>query len=142
MLTDEELTTRLSAAFHESLPDLTYAGPVPQVRRHGTRLAATSALAVAATLVLVPAALQQNDGRVPDAVPSDGPTSGSASPSGHRVVRTLDMTESEVRAWAEAANDAAVREGRTAAFARAGYGEVILRSPDDMPPNQPAFGWY
>ena len=36
MLTDEELTTRLSAAFHESLPELTYAGPVPHVRRHGT----------------------------------------------------------------------------------------------------------
>jgi hypothetical protein len=91
MLTDEELTTRLSAAFHESLPELTYAGPVPHVRRHGTGLVATSALAVAATLVLVPAALQQNDGRVPDAVPSDGPTSGGASPSGHRVVRTLDI---------------------------------------------------
>ena len=39
MLTDEELSTRLSTAFHESIPDLTYAGAVPQVRtaRHRTR---------------------------------------------------------------------------------------------------------
>jgi hypothetical protein len=87
MLTDEELTARLSAAFHESLPELTYAAPVPHVRRHGTGLAATSALAVAATLVLVPAALQQNDVRAPDATPSAPVT----SPWGHRVVRTLDI---------------------------------------------------
>ncbi len=32
MLTDEELTTRLSAALHDGAPELTYAGPVPRVR--------------------------------------------------------------------------------------------------------------
>ena len=55
MLTDEELSTRLSTAFHESIPDLTYAGAVPQVRTRGTGLAATSVLAAAAALALTPA---------------------------------------------------------------------------------------
>lgn len=87
MLTDEELTTRLSAALGESLPELSYAGPVPRVRGSRAGLAATSAMAATATLVLLPAALQNGDGRAPNAVPSH-----DTSPSkGPRVVRTVDL---------------------------------------------------
>jgi hypothetical protein len=79
MLTDEELTTRLSAAFHESTPELTYAGPVPQVRRSHAGLAATSAVAATAALVLTPAALQHDAGRGHD----------TSSPT--KRVHTLDI---------------------------------------------------
>jgi hypothetical protein len=89
MLTDEELTTRLSAAFQETTPELTYAGPVPRVSRRGTGLVATSALAAAAALVMTPAALDRGDG---------GPMEPSASPGAHRSaldgpprVNTLDI---------------------------------------------------
>lgn len=90
MLTDEELTTRLSAAFHEALPELTYAGPVPHVRRSGTGLAATSAVTAVATLVLLPAAIQRDDSRTPNAVPDGSPRAPSSQPE-QRVVRTLDI---------------------------------------------------
>lgn len=89
MLTDEELTTRLSAAFHESVPELVYAGPVPRVRRGHPGLAATSALAAATALVLTPAALQRGDDGRPDARQTTDP--GPHQRSGHPVVRTLDI---------------------------------------------------
>jgi hypothetical protein len=89
MLTDEELTTRLSAALHDGVPPLTYAGPVPRVRRGATGLATTSVLAAAAALVLTPAALQHGDGRVPDAGPGSSRDPGPST--GSRVVRTLDI---------------------------------------------------
>jgi len=89
MLTDEELIARLNAAFHEGVPDLRYAGPVPHVRRGHTGLAATSALAAAAALVLTPAALQRGDEQQP---PSSRPSAGSGTrlPVRHGV-RTLDI---------------------------------------------------
>jgi hypothetical protein len=89
MLTDEELTTRLSAALHDGAPPLTYAGPVPHVRRGSTGLAATSFLAATAALVLTPAALQHGDGSAPDAGP--GTSRGPGPSTGPRVVRTLDL---------------------------------------------------
>ena len=86
MLTDEELTTRLRVAFHETATDLSYAGRVPRVRRTGG-LAATSALAAAAALALAPAALERDQVSRPQAVPSTRPT---ATP-GHQAVRTLRL---------------------------------------------------
>jgi hypothetical protein len=90
MLTDEELTTRLSAAFQDTVPELTYAGPVPQVRRGGSGLVATSALAAVAAVILAPSALERDTARSPDALRNPGATTGP-SPSRHRVVRTLDL---------------------------------------------------
>jgi hypothetical protein len=91
MLTDEELTRRLSAAFHEGVPELTYAGTAPQVRRRGTGLAATSVLAAAAALVLTPAALQRGADRPPSSVPSADPGVHDTGPQGHTVIRTVDL---------------------------------------------------
>jgi hypothetical protein len=91
MLTDEELTTRLRAAFHETVPELTYAGPVPQVRRGHTGLVATSALAAAAALVLTPAALQRGDDRPSRGVPSATPGAHRSSPAQHGRVYTFDL---------------------------------------------------
>jgi hypothetical protein len=88
MLTDEELTTRLSTAFHESVPELTYAGPVPQVRRRGTGLATTSVMAATAALVLTPAALQRGGERSPESVPSLGTHHDH---QGRTVTRTLEL---------------------------------------------------
>ena len=87
MLTDEELTTRLGAAFHDGVPELTYAGPMPQVRRGGAGLVATSGLAAAAAVIMVPTALQQGDVQVHRATP----TSPVTRPPGHQVVRTLEI---------------------------------------------------
>jgi hypothetical protein len=90
MLTDEELTTRLSAAFQEAVPELAYSGPVPHVRRSRAGLAATSVMAATAALVLVPAALQREDSRVPHAVQGNDARGPGPSPH-HRVVRTLEL---------------------------------------------------
>ncbi len=87
MLTDEELTTRLSAVFHDGVPELTYAGPVPRVRGPRAGLAAPSVMAATAALVLVPSALQHDSGRTPDAVPGTG---GPGTVSKH-AVHTLDI---------------------------------------------------
>jgi hypothetical protein len=94
MLTDEELTTRLSAAFHESAPELTYAGPVPHVRRGHAGLVTTSALAAAAALALTPAALQRGDEQPPGppgGVPSAGPGTHRSAATGHGRVYRLNL---------------------------------------------------
>src|SRR5262245_3148485 len=103
MLTDEELTTRLSAAFHESVPELTYAGPVPQVRRNHTGLMATSALAAAAALVLMPAALQRGEDGASRLAPSANPGEHESSSAG-RHVYTLDLGGVR-RSFASSADD-------------------------------------
>jgi hypothetical protein len=90
MLTDEELTTRLSAAFEESVPELEYAGAVPRVR-HGGGLAATSVLAGAVALALAPAALQHTDDRAAPR-PGASPLAGHRSHGPEHAVRhTLDL---------------------------------------------------
>ena len=101
MLTDEELTRRLSAAFHEGVPELTYAGTVPQVRRRGTGLAATSVLAAAAALVLTPAALQRGADRPPSSVPSADPGVHDTGLQGHTVIRTSVASISPMHRWTE-----------------------------------------
>ena len=45
MLTEDEMTTRLGAAFRENVPHLEYDGPVPRVRHHGA-LATTTSLII------------------------------------------------------------------------------------------------
>jgi hypothetical protein len=95
MLTDEELTARLSAAFERSVPELEYAGAVPRVRHRGG-LAATSVLAVTAALALAPAALQHDRSADPGAVPSrtgHAPSGGHSltRPVTHTVTHTLDL---------------------------------------------------
>jgi hypothetical protein len=91
MLTDEELTTRLSAAFHESAPELTYAGPVPRARRGHPGLVATSAMAAAAALALTPAALQHGDEQPGRGVPSAGPGTHRSAAAGHGHVYRLNL---------------------------------------------------
>jgi hypothetical protein len=91
MLTDEELTTRLSAALHDGAPELTYAGPVPHVRGPRVALAATSALAAAAALALTPAALQPGDRRAPEATESTGSVDRGPGPAPVHAVHTLDL---------------------------------------------------
>lgn len=88
MSTDDELTTRLSAALHESVPELTYAGRVPQVRRGPGALAATTAVAAGTALALAPIALQGGDGRAPDATPT---TSVHTHRPGHAQRQTLQV---------------------------------------------------
>jgi hypothetical protein len=93
MLTDEELTTRLGAAFHEGTPELEYAGAVPRVRHRGG-LAATSVLATTAALALAPAVLHRtDDDRSPARLVS--PATGVSPPAvGHRarpIRHTLDL---------------------------------------------------
>jgi len=90
MLTDEELTARLEAAFHETGLELTYDGRVPRVRRAGG-LAATSALAAAVALALAPAALQRDEGTGSQVVPSTRPGTQPPTRPGHRVIRTFDL---------------------------------------------------
>jgi hypothetical protein len=90
MLTDEELTTRLRAALRDSVPEMTYTGPVPQVRGRGG-LAATSVLAAATALVLTPAALERDQSPSPQPVPSARPDAHQSAPLGHTVIRTLDF---------------------------------------------------
>lgn len=86
MLTDEELTARLGAAFDETAPELTYGGRVPHVRRTGG-LAATSVLAAATVLALAPAALEREQGTPPPAVPTTSPS----PQAGPRVTRIVDL---------------------------------------------------
>jgi hypothetical protein len=90
MLTDEELTTRLEAALRDSVPEMTYAGPVPRVRRRGG-LAATSVLAAATALALTPAALERGQSPSPQAVPSARPGAHHSAPPGHTVIHTLNF---------------------------------------------------
>jgi len=90
MLTDEELTTRLRAALRDSVPEMAYAGPMPRVRRRAG-LAATSVLAAAAALALVPAVLDQRDGTSSPVEPGASPGMGPSVQEGHTVVRTLDL---------------------------------------------------
>jgi hypothetical protein len=86
MLTDDELTTRLRDAFHESAPDLRYGGRVPHVRRTGG-LAAASVLAAATAVALAPAALEREQAAPPHTVPSPARTTAPQ----HSVVRTLRL---------------------------------------------------
>ena len=88
MLTDEELTTRLRAAFDEGVPELEYAGTIPRVHHRGG-LAATSVLAGAVALALAPAALQRTDDRHPT-TPTASPSRGTAE-HGRTVRHTLDL---------------------------------------------------
>jgi hypothetical protein len=88
MLTDEELGTRLTVAFHEGTAGLSYAGPVPQVRRSRAGLVATSAMAAAAAVALVPTALGHDDGRAPSSAPTSSATDAS---SGDRIGRALGI---------------------------------------------------
>lgn len=94
MLTDDELTTRLGAAFRENVPDLEYDGPVPRVRHHGA-LATTTVLSAAVALALAPVALQQGRDRAPHAAPSPVPSSVPDShrphPTGPSTTHTLDV---------------------------------------------------
>lgn len=90
MLTDEELTTRLAVALRDSVPEMTYAGRVPQVRRRGGGLAAASVVAAATTVALVPAALDHAKSPSPGASPSSPPGARTATPP-HRVLHTLDF---------------------------------------------------
>jgi hypothetical protein len=89
MLTDEELTTRLGAVLRDSVPELTYAGTVPKVRRRGG-LAATSVLTAATALALVPAGLNRLDDP-PQAGTDAGPDARHSPRTGHTVVRTVDV---------------------------------------------------
>jgi hypothetical protein len=88
MLTDDELATRLGTAFHESVPELEYAGAMPRVRHRGG-LAATSVLAATAALALTPAALQHTDDRAPVALPSAGQSTHDQT--GRTGIRTLTV---------------------------------------------------
>jgi hypothetical protein len=93
MLTDDELSTRLSAAFRDAAPELSYTGPVPHVRRGGSGLVATSGLAVAAALVLLPSALKDDTEPAPQNRPSANPGQYHTSPyrAGPKEVRTIDI---------------------------------------------------
>lgn len=86
MLTDEELTTRLSAAFRAEAPELTYAGRLPHVRRGVPGLTATTVVGAAAALALAPAALQHDHLKAPDAAPSTRTTHHAQA---HGAVHTL-----------------------------------------------------
>jgi hypothetical protein len=85
MLTDEELTARLTAAFHESTDDLSYSGRVPRVRRTGG-LAATSVLVAGTALALAPAALEHGQDTPAPAVPSTHPGAHDSAHAGNRTV--------------------------------------------------------
>src|SRR5207248_1723662 len=43
------------------------------------------------------------------------------------VLKTLEMTDDQVRTWAEAKDDKAAKENRSATFYRSGYVEIIGR---------------
>ena len=90
MLTDEELTTRLGAALRDSVPEMTYTGPVPRVRRRGG-LAATSVLVAATGIALTPAVLERGESPLPQAEPSARPGANHSALPGHTVIRTLDF---------------------------------------------------
>jgi hypothetical protein len=90
MLTDEELTSRLTTAFQESVPELTYTGRVPRVRRSAT-LATMSVLAAATALALAPHALQRGPEPAPQGALSVRPSGQSPTRAGHTVTRTLDV---------------------------------------------------
>jgi hypothetical protein len=90
MLTDQELTRRLGAALRDSVPEMTYAGPVPRVRARGG-LAVTSVLAAAAALALTPAALERAESPSAQSGPSTTPGAHQSSPPGNTVIRTLDF---------------------------------------------------
>jgi hypothetical protein len=94
MLTDNELTTRLQAAFRETVAKMEYGGVVPHVRHHA-RLATTSVLAGAvataavAAGALAPAAVQQDQHRTPDAAPSLRPGTRHSQPAGRTMTHTV-----------------------------------------------------
>jgi hypothetical protein len=90
MLTDDELTTRLGAAFRDTADRMEYAGRVPQVGHH-VGLATTSVLAAAAALALVPVAVQQGQVRTPHAVPSVRPDTHRPPPTGRTTIHTVDF---------------------------------------------------
>ena len=89
MLTDEELTTRLSAAFHEACPKLTYAGPVPHVAGAAPGSPRPPPWP-SPDMVLVPAALAERPSG-PRRRTERWAHLGKRESSGHRVVRTLDI---------------------------------------------------
>ena len=90
MLTDEELTRRLEAALRDSVPEMTYTGPVPRVRARGG-LAGTSVLAAAAAMALTPAALERGESPSQQSGPSTTLGAHHSSPPGNTVIRTLDF---------------------------------------------------
>jgi hypothetical protein len=94
MLTDDELTRRLGAAFRGTVPEMEYGGRVPHVRHHGG-LATTSVLAAGVALALAPAlapiALEQGPDRTPGAVPGLRPDIRPSGPAGRTVTHTVDF---------------------------------------------------
>ena len=90
MLTDDELTARLGAAFHETASGMEYGGPVPHVRQHGG-LATTSVLAATAALALAPVALHQGHDPAPDSLPSVGPATPRSGPAGRTTIHTVEF---------------------------------------------------
>ncbi len=84
MLTDDDLTRQLGAAFRGATDDLTYTGRVPTPRRPPLMVAlpAAATVAVAATLVVGAPGAPSGDDRAPGAAPTRSTTrdaSGSAS---------------------------------------------------------------
>jgi hypothetical protein len=82
VLTDDQLTDDLTAAFRAATSDLTYAGRVPTPRP--SALTALPVLAAAAALVVVPAVVDQRDDQAGAPSATDTPSAGttaSASPS-------------------------------------------------------------
>ncbi|GAB3200279.1 hypothetical protein GCM10027062_19280 [Nocardioides hungaricus] len=74
MLTDDDLTTELRAAFRDTTTDLRYAGRVPTPRNRlavGVPLAATAV--AAATLAVVWAGSAEAPAPAPEATPTQGP---------------------------------------------------------------------
>jgi hypothetical protein len=80
VLTDDQLTDDLTAAFRAATSDLTYAGRVPTPRP--SALTALPVLAAAAALVVVPAVVGQRDDQAGAPSATGSPSAGAtASPS-------------------------------------------------------------
>jgi hypothetical protein len=91
MLTDDDLTTRLGAAFRETVPEMEYGGAVPHVRHRGA-VATTSVLMATAALALASVALQQGQDRTPLAGPVlPTPHTHPSPPTGRTTTHTLDV---------------------------------------------------
>lgn len=74
MLTDDDLTQQLGAAFHATSDDLTYTGMVPTASRTpSTRWLTVPAVAAAAALVVIPSAGDGDGSRPDQAGPSAAP---------------------------------------------------------------------
>jgi hypothetical protein len=92
MLTDEDLTDQVGAAFRACTRDLEYGGPVPRLRHTGVTLVAPAAAMLAATLVVVPNALSREPDPHPTAGPPGAPGSqSSATPTGRLITAHLSI---------------------------------------------------